>query len=577
MVVLAGVGLAAASTPSTPSAVQFTDVTAKAGIKFVHNSGRAGKKFLPETMGSGGAFLDADNDGWPDILAINSRDWQPKAGRKSLHALYRNNKDGTFTDVTAGSGLDVEMYGLGVAVGDFDNDGLDDVYITALEGDRLFKNLGNFKFKDVTKESGITNADFGTSAAWVDYDKDGLIDLFIANYVKWTAAGDIWCSLDGANKSYCTPESYKGTTSRLYRNLGGGKFQDVTRQSKIEDPTGKALGVTILDFDTDGWPDIFVAHDTQPNRLFRNNRNGTFTEVGVSAGVAYSEDGVARGAMGVDAVDYDRSGRPHLLVGNFTNQMLALYRNEGTNLFVDEAPRSTVGRTSMLSLAFGVFFIDYDNDGFFDIFSANGHIEEEISVVQPKVKYQQPPLMFRNTGKGRFEHVSPSLGRDFNVPQVARGAAYADFDRDGDLDILITNNHGPARLLRNDGGNRNNWISVKAVGTKSNRSGIGAVVRIQSASGQQWRMVHSGSSYCSQSDLTLSFGLAKDPVVQAIEVEWPSGAKDRATNVPVNQFLRIEEGKGIVSQAGPVTLTEAAPKPAPAAPPVRRTGTTGAR
>jgi enediyne biosynthesis protein E4 len=578
MVVLAGVGLAAASTPSsTPSPVQFTDVTAKAGITFVHNSGRAGKKFLPETMGSGGAFLDANDDGWPDILVINSRDWQPKAGRKSLHALYRNNKDGTFTDVTAGSGLDVEMYGLGVAVGDFDNDGLDDVYITALEGDRLFRNLGNFKFKDVTKESGIANADFGTSAAWLDYDKDGLIDLYVANYVKWTAAGDIWCSLDGANKSYCTPESYKGTTSRLYRNLGGGKFQDVTKQAKVEDSTGKALGVTILDFDTDGWPDIFVAHDTQPNRLFRNNRNGTFTEVGVSAGVAYSEDGVARGAMGVDAVDYDRSGRPHLLVGNFTNQMLALYRNEGTNLFVDEAPRSTVGRTSMLSLAFGVFFIDYDNDGFFDIFSANGHIEEEISVVQPKVKYQQPPLMFRNTGKGRFEHVSPALGRDFNVPQVARGAAYADYDRDGDLDILITNNHGPARLLRNDGGNRNHWISVKAVGTTSNRSGIGAVVRIQSASGQQWRTVHSGSSYCSQSDLALTFGLAKDPVVQAIEVEWPSGAKDRATNVPVNQFLRIEEGKGIVSKAGAVTLTEAAPKPAPAAPAVRRAGTTGVR
>lgn len=550
MVVLAGAGLAGAASPS--GSIQFTDATAKAGITFTHNSGRAGKKFLPETMGSGAAFLDADNDGWPDILIVNSRSWQPKAGRRSLHALYRNNKDGTFTHVTAGSGLDVEMYGFGVAVADFDNDGLDDVYITALEGDRLFRNEGNFKFRDVTKASGIRNADFGVSAAWVDYDKDGLADLFVANYVKWTAEGDLWCSLDGANKSYCTPESYKGTTSRLYRNLGGGKFEDVTKTAKIEDPTGKALGVAILDFDTDGWPDIFVAHDTQPNRLYRNNRNGAFTEIGVSAGVAYSDDGVARGAMGVDAADYDRSGRPHILIGNFTNQMLALYRNEGTNLFVDEAPRSTVGRTSMLSLAFGVFFIDYDLDGWYDLFSANGHIEESVEKVQPKVKFRQPPLMFRNVGKGRFEHVSPQLGPDFNVAQVARGAAYADYDRDGDLDILITNNHGPARLLRNDGGNRNNWICIKAVGTKSNRSGLGAVVRVHSASGTQWQMVRSGSSYSSQSDLALTFGLAKDPTITAIEIEWPSGAKDRVPNVAVNQFLRIEEGKGVVSKAGPV-------------------------
>jgi hypothetical protein len=554
LVALAVSGLAATSADAGP--VTFTDATAAAGIKFVHNSGRAGKKFMPETLGSGAAFLDADGDGWQDILLVNGKDWQPK-GRKSLHALYRNNRNGTFTNVTAASGLDVEMYGMGAAVGDYDNDGRDDVYITALEGDRLFRNEGSLKFRDVTKAAGISNADFGTSAAWIDYDKDGRLDLFVGNYVKWSAATDLYCSLDGKNKSYCTPESYKGAAAKLYRNAGGGRFEDVSRKAGVADPTSKSLGVVALDYDMDGWPDIFVANDTQPNKLYRNNRNGTFTEEGVSAGVAYSEDGVARGAMGVDVGDYDGSGRPHLLVGNFSNQMLAIYHNEGTKLFVDEAPTSTVGQTSLLYLAFGVFFIDYDLDGRLDIFAANGHIEEEIGVVQPKVKYKEPPLMFRNVGKGRYEHASPSLGAAFNVAQVARGAAYADYDKDGDLDILIANNHGPARLLRNDGGNANKWISVKAIGTRSNRSGIGAVVRVQSASGRQWHYVKSGGSYASQSDLALTFGLGKDAVVQSIEVEWPSGAKDRVTNVPANQFVTIQEGKGLVK--APAAAMTAAP------------------
>jgi hypothetical protein len=554
MMALAVSGLAASVTSAGP--VTFSDVTAAAGIKFVHNSGRAGKKFMPETLGSGAAFLDADGDGWQDVLLVNGKDWQPK-GRRSLHALYRNNGNGTFTNVTAASGLDVEMYGMGVAVGDFDNDGRDDVYITALEGDRLFRNEGRFKFRDVTKASGIDNAVFGTSAAWLDYDKDGRLDLFVGNYVQWSAAADLYCSLDGKNKSYCTPESYKGAAAKLYHNAGGGRFEDVSRKAGVADPTSKSLGVAVLDYDSDGWPDIFVANDTQPNKLYRNNHNGTFSEDAVSAGVAYSEDGVARGAMGVDAGDYDGSGRPHLLVGNFSNQMLALYHNEGTKLFVDEAPTSTVGQTSLLYLAFGVFFVDYDLDGRLDIFAANGHIEEEISVVQPKVKYKEPPLMFRNLGKGKYEHVSPSLGAAFGVAQVARGAAYADFDRDGDLDILIANNHGPARLLRNDGGNANRWICVKAIGSKSNKSGIGAIVRVQSASGKQWHYVKSGGSYASQSDLAVTFGLGKDAVAQAIEVEWPSGAKDRLTNVAANQFVTIEEGKGQVK--APMTAAPAAP------------------
>jgi enediyne biosynthesis protein E4 len=523
--------------------VKFTEVTSAAGIRFTHNSGRAGKKYLPETMGSGAAFLDVDGDGWSDILLLNSKDFAPR-GRKSLSALYKNNRNGTFTDITPGSGLNVEMYAMGVAVADYDNDGREDIYITALEGDRLFHNEGNGKFRDVTTASGIRNANFGTSAAWLDYDKDGKADLFVANYVQWTQKGDLWCSLDGATKSYCTPESYKGTSSKLYRNLGGGKFEDVTQKAGVGDPTSKSLGIAVLDFNGDGWPDLFVANDTQPNKLYRNRGNGTFVEEAVAAGVAFGEDGVARGAMGVDSGDYDRSGRAHLLVGNFSNQMLGLYHNEGNGLFVDEAPRSTVGRASLLSLAFGVFFFDYDLDGHPDLFAANGHIDEEIGRVQPKISYKQPALLFRNAGKARFENASGAVGPDLVKPIVARGAAYADFDRDGDLDLLITDNHGPAHLFRNDGGNANHWIRLKLTGTKSNRSALGAVVRVESPSGKQWQTVHSGSSYCSQSDLALTFGLAKDSTA-AIEVLWPSGAKQRFANVKANSNYTIDEDKGI--------------------------------
>ena len=544
MILLAG----AATLPQ--SEMHFTDVTEPSGIRFTHNSGRAGKKLLPETLGAGCAFFDADGDGWPDILLLNGKDWSPR-GRKSLSALYRNNHNGTFTNIIAGSGLDVEMYAMGVAIGDFDNDGRDDVYITALDGDHLFHNDGGGKFRDVTAASGIRNANFGTSAAWLDYDRDGKLDLFVANYVQWTPAGDLWCSLDGATKSYCTPESYKGTSCKLFHSLGGGKFEDVSQKAGIAEPTSKSLGVTVFDYNNDGWPDIFVANDTQPNKLYRNNKNGTFTEEGMAAGVAFGEDGVARGAMGTDAGDYDRSGRAHLLVGNFSNQMLGLYHNEGTGLFVDEAPSSTVGRASLLSLAFGVFFFDYDLDGYPDIFAANGHIEEEIGRVQPKVQYKEAPLLFHNLGKRRFENVTAGMGPAFNRAIVARGAAYADIDHDGDLDILISTNHGPACLFRNDGGNRNKWLSVRLVGTKSNRDGIGAVVRMESASGKQWSTVHSGGSYCSQSDLALTFGLGKDTAVTALEIEWPSGTKQRLANIAADQFVTVEEDKGIVAKSGP--------------------------
>ncbi len=520
--------------PAQTNGVRFTDVTSAAGIHFTHNAGRSGKKWLPETMGPGCAFFDFDGDGWPDILLINGKDLTPH-GRHTTAALYHNNHNGTFTDVTRGSGLDIEIYGLGVAVGDYDNDGRDDVYITALGGDHLFHNEGGGHFRDVTREAGLANSAFSASAAWLDYDRDGKLDLFVANYVQWTAQADLWCSLDGSTKSYCTPESYKGNSSRLYHNLGGGKFEDVTAKAGLGDGTSKSLGVAVFDYNGDGWPDIFVANDTQPNRLYRNLKDGRFKDEGLAAGVAFGEDGVARGAMGVDAGDYDRSGRPHLIVGNFANQMLGLYHNEGNGLFVDEAPRSTVGRASLLNLTFGLFFFDYDLDGYPDILAANGHIEEQIGRVQPKIQYAELPLLFHNDGHGKFDQVNA-----FTQPLVARGAANADFDRDGDLDVLIATNNGPAVLYRNDGGNRNHWLQVKLVGQKSNRDGIGAVVRVTSAGGTQWQSVHSGSSYCSSSDLALTFGLGKDSTA-AVEIEWPSGIRQKIANTAANQQLVVKE------------------------------------
>ena len=518
-----------------PPAVKFTDVTASAGIHFSHNAGRSGKKWLPETMGAGCAFLDADGDGWLDILLINGKDLVPH-GRRTTAALYRNNHDGTFTDITRGSGLDIEIYGLGVAVGDYDNDGRDDIYVTALGGDHLFHNEGGGHFRDVTAQSGIHNAAFGASAAWLDYDRDGRLDLFVTNYVHWSAPGDLWCSLDGSSKSYCTPESYKGASSRLYRNLGNGKFEDVTEKAGLGDTTSKSLGIAVVDFNNDGWPDLFVSNDTQPNKLYRNLGNGRFQEEGLSAGVAFGEDGVARGAMGADAADYDRSGRQDLVVGNFSNQMLGLYHNEGNGLFVDEAPRSPIGRASLLSLTFGLFFFDYDLDGYPDIFAANGHIEEEIGRVQPKIQYAELPLLFRNMGHAKFEPV-----KAFTRPLVARGAAYGDFDRDGDLDVLVSTNNGPAYLYRNDGGNRNHWLQLRLEGTRSNRDGIGAVVRVTSAGGTQTQTVHSGSSYCSASDLALTFGLARDTQAGAVEIQWPSGARQRLVNVKADHRLTVRE------------------------------------
>ncbi len=533
--------IAFARLPANSLAVKFVDVTARAGIKFVHNNGGFGKKYLPETMGSGCAFLDYDNDGWQDILLLNSMDWPGHKRRRSTMALYRNNR-GYFTDVTKQAGLDVELYGMGVAAGDYDNDGWVDIYVSCLGPDKLFRNTGKGRFVDVTAQAGLGCPDFGSSCAFLDYDRDGDLDLFVANYVEWSIEKDIFCTLDGQNKSYCTPESYRGVSSRLYANQGNGKFIDVTKRAGIYDATSKALGVAILDYNLDGWPDILVANDTQPNKLYHNNGNGTFSEKGVMAGIAFSEDGVARAGMGIDWGDYDGSGYPSVVIGNFSNEMLGLYHNEGNGLFIDEAPASTVGRSSLLTLAFGCFFFDFNLDGLLDILVANGHVENEINRVQPRVTYAQPLHLFMNKGRRIFEEVTAGAG--LARPFVARGAAWGDYDNDGDPDILITTNNGPAYLFRNDGGNSNNFLKIRAVGTKSNRSGIGTVIRLKSGETKQWTMIRSGSSYLSQSELAALFGLGRSGTA-SIEVVWPSGRVERFDKVKANQYLIAKEGEGL--------------------------------
>ena len=526
----------------------FSDVTARAGIRFRHNSGAFGKKYLPETLGSGGAFVDVDGDGWPDILLINSRNWPGRAGPPSYPALYRNNHDATFTDITRASGLAVEMYGFGAAAADYDNDGYADIFITALDGNHLFHNDGKGKFTDVTAAAGVGAKTFSTGALWFDYDRDGKLDLFVTNYVDWTLEHDLFCSLDGTHKSYCTPEAYKGRSPTLYHNRGNGTFEDVTTKAGVFDPTGKGLGIALLDFDGDGWPDLMVTNDTQPNRLYRNARNGTFAEEGMTSGVAFDDAGVARAGMGVDAADFDGSGRPGIVIGNFSNQMMTLYSNEGKGLFIDQAPTSTIGRASLQTLTFACFFFDADLDGLLDIFAANGHVADDINTVQPKVTYAEPPHLFRNLGSRRFETISDKVGDAFRQPAVARGAAYADIDNDGDLDLLITANNGPARLLRNDGGNRNHMLRVKAVGTTSNRDAIGATVRVTMENGKtQWAMVRTGSSYLSQSELTLTFGLGPATSVKKIDVTWPDAKTESLRGTTADQTITIKQGSGIVT------------------------------
>lgn len=521
--------------------VKFTDVTAAAGITFKHNSGALGEKMLPETMGGGGAFLDFDNDGDQDLLFVNGTYWPGKtpAGKQpTTAALYRNDGKGNFFDVTASSGLDIPLYGMGVACGDFNRDGLVDVLITTVGGAKLFKNLGGGKFEDVTAIAGVGGApnDWSTAAAWFDMDNDGDLDLYVGNYVRWSPEIDreVDYKLVGVGRAYGQPMNFEGAFPHLYRN-DNGKFTEITAEAGLQVknsatgvPTAKTLGVLPVDVDGDGYLDLIVANDTVQNHLFHNEKNGTFKEMGASAGIAFDSYGATRGAMGIDAAKYRDDDTLGIAIGNFANEMTALYVSQGRALsFADEAITEGIGPASRLPLKFGVLFLDYDLDGRLDLLTCNGHLEEEISKVQASQKYQQSAQLFWNCGpskKGCFIPVDQAkAGADLFRPIVGRGCAFADIDGDGDLDVLLLQTGGAPILLRNDQDLKHSWLRLKLAGAKSNPDAIGAWVIVKVGGRTLQRQVMPTRGYLSQSELPVTFGLGADNVPESIEIRWPSG------------------------------------------------------
>jgi hypothetical protein len=542
-------GLARALAPQAQPGMRLVDVTAASGLQFRHNNGAEGRKLLPETLGAGCAFLDYDADGWQDILLVNGMDWSGHKRQRSTLRLYRNNRNGTFSDVTRSAGLDVEVYGMGVAVGDWNNDGYPDLIVTCVGQSRLFRNTGKGTFVDVTQSSGLAgHVGLSTSAVWFDFDRDGLLDLFVCNYVRWSVEHDVFCSLDGKQKSYCTPEAYRGDTCWLFRNRGDGTFEDVTATSGIFDTSSKSLGVALVDRDGDGWLDLVVANDTQPNKLYRNMRNGTFKDVGVEAGIAFSTDGKARAGMGIDAAFFENSIRSTLAITNFDNEMIGLYAPDARGIYDDVAMGAGVGATSRNTLGFGCLFADIDLDGSLDLVVANGHIDDTVRNIRGNVGYAQPPHLFHRQGNGTFRDVAASAGDAFAAPKVGRGLAYGDFDRDGDVDLLMTTNAGPALLFRNDHGTRNRALRFRLVGTKSNRDAIGATVRVFHDGTFQSRMVKSGSSYLSQSELPVTFGVGTRDRVERVVVSWPSGRLEEFKNVITGRAYECVEGRGITPE-----------------------------
>ena len=536
--------------PTPVPAVRFEEKAEASGIRFTHVNGARGEKWMPETMGGGVAVLDYDGDGRPDLLFVSSCYWpgDPRSTRLlSSLALYRNEGVGAdglprFRDVTREAGLERVFYGMGASVGDYDNDGRDDVYVTALGRNFLFHNVGG-RFEEVAQKAGVADSGWGTSVAWLDFDGDGLLDLFVCRYVDWTPKGDIFCTLDGKTKSYCTPERYPGTASRLYRNLGGGRFEDVTKKSGVWNTNQKALGVAPYDFNGDGRVDILVANDTAPNNLYRNKGDGTFEDVAVEAGVAVDEAGRSRGAMGVAWGDTKNGKGTTLAIGNFSNELKSLYWTDAGDVFLDESPRSGVGPTSLLSLTFGVFFFDADLDGRLDLFLANGHVEPTVQQVQKDVTYREPPLLYLNRGDDKYA-IAASEG--LAVPLVARGAAFADLDGDGDLDIVVVENGGSARVFVNRTDHPERAARIRLIGTgKSNRDAVGARARASIAGRTLSQQVTAGSSYLSAPEKVLTFGLDSASKIDRLEIRWPDGETESFNDIPGGSRLTIEEGKGI--------------------------------
>ncbi|HET6568414.1 MAG TPA: CRTAC1 family protein [Rhodothermales bacterium] len=532
-------------------ALSFTDVTQESGLgSFRHETGATGDKWFPETMGSGGGFIDYNGDGWEDVLLVHGGTWDPAAQQKPVLWLYRNDGDGTFTDVTDSTGLgDLKAYGLGIAVADYDGDGDEDVYLTTLAENMLLRN-DDGRFTEVGRQAGVAGAPvWSSSAVFFDADRDGWLDLYAGNYVKWTPETDIYCSLDGKEKDYCTPETYQGIPSRFYHNDGDGTFSDWTEKAGFLPAPGKSLGVTAADFNRDGWPDLVVANDTQPDLLYMNDGDGTFTEQGAMSGMAYDENGKARAGMGVDVGVVDETGQETIFVGNFSREMIGVYRYGANGLFLDRAATSGIGQTSMLTLAFGLTLFDADLDGDLDLFVANGHVQPDIEEMQQGISYAEAPHLFINDGDGTFEDSAPEIGGALATRYVARAVACADYDRDGDVDVLITENDGPAHLLRNDlrsadGGAYANRhvLRVRTEGRESNRGGIGSRIIVKADGLSMERRIRSGSSYLAASEKTATFGLGPAEQADSVIVHWPSGTVDRYANVPADHVATVREG-----------------------------------
>lgn len=541
--------------PQKIAPVTFVDIARPAGIRFEHDNAASPEKYLIETMGSGCGWLDYDQNGLFDLYLVNSAATQlyhPKQPLRS--ALYRNNGDGTFTDVTAKAGVGAEgLFGMGVAVGDYNNDGFPDLFVLGYNRCILYHNNGDGTFTDVTAKAGVANpGKWASSAAWFDYDNDGRLDLIIANYVDWSPERNFYCGDKGPGlRSYCHPDVYHGQSPTLYHNNGDGTFTDVSKHSGVGLKPGNGLGVVTFDYDNDGWQDIFIANDSMPNFLFHNNRDGTFREVGYLAGVAVGIDGQSEAGMGTDAADTTGSGYLDLAVAHLDLQLARLYRNLGDGTFDDATYRSKISYATYHLSGFGMRFMDYDNDGARDLFMANGHVLDNIQLYHGETRYAEPKLMLRNTGHGLFENVSDQLGPDFLLPRVSRGAAICDFDNDGDLDILVSNNGQAPQLLRNDGGNNNHWLELFLVGTRSNRDGVGARVKITAGELVLFDERKGGMSYQSAQDPRLHFGLGAHTTIDAIEVKWPSGAVTKLTNLKSDQILSIKEDDGIVERPFP--------------------------
>jgi len=537
----------------------FSDVTKDAGITFKHYNGAKGKKYMPETVGSGVAFLDYNHDNKLDLFFVNSTDWDVSDAKPHYPALYRNDGNGKFTDVTAAAGLNKNDYGMGATVGDYNNDGFPDIYLTNIGVNRLYKNNGNGKFTDVAQEAGVQGIaiepggvrwKWSSSAAWCDFNKDGIPDLFVCNYVRWTPKTDVYCTVRGGNKkSYCAPHNFEGTPAVLYQGRKDGTFEDVSEKMGIAKNVGKGFGVIAADFNADGWTDLAVTNDTSPNFLYLSEEGKRFKEVGIENGFAYPDYGQPKAGMGIDFADFEGKGVPGLLTGNFAREALSLYLNDGTGVLKDDAYPRGVAQPSLLFLTFGLFFFDADLDGWADIFTANGHIDDFVSESDAMITYKERSLLFRNTGGGKFVEVGEKSGAAITRKVVGRGCAWGDFDGDGDPDIALVANNEGGFLFRNDTAHGNGWIGIALQGTKSTRDGWGAIVRVTAGGRTQTFHKYGGGSFVSSNQGALLIGLNGAKTAETIEIDWLSGEKTRFQNIAAGRSITIIEGQQEVRTA----------------------------